>query len=118
MARQTTLRNNALHKALTRIRQRVLHWLIHDKGWSKESLRLEHSYQWVSDPVRTRIRSDIEPPTRAGRWMDTYDDGREWLYLGTLPDADAAKWRNSRDLLANLIHYAIIRTNLREARSR
>ena len=24
-----------------RIRQRVLHWLIHDKGWSQESLRLE-----------------------------------------------------------------------------
>ena len=43
-----------------RIRQRVLHWLVHDKGWSKENLRLEQSYQWVSDPARTRIRSDIE----------------------------------------------------------
>ena len=55
---------------------------------------------------------------QAGRWIDTYDDGREWIYLGTLPDTDSAKWRNSRNLLANLIHYAIIRTNLREARSR
>ena len=43
-----------------RVRQRVLHWLVHNKGWSKENLRLEQSYQWVSDPARTRIRSDIE----------------------------------------------------------
>ena len=36
-----------------RVRQRVLHWLIHDKGWRKEDLRLEKSYAWVSDPART-----------------------------------------------------------------
>lgn len=55
---------------------------------------------------------------QAGRWIDAPDGGRERIYLGTLPDADSAKWRNSRNVLANLIHYAIIRTNLREARSR
>lgn len=55
---------------------------------------------------------------QAGRWIDTCDDGREWIYLGVLPDADSANWRNSRELLANLIHYALIRTNLREARRR
>ena len=43
-----------------RVRQRVLHWLVHDNGWSRENLRLERSYPWVSDPARTRIRSDIE----------------------------------------------------------
>jgi len=43
-----------------RVRQRVLRWLLHDKGWAKENLRLEHSYKWVSDPARTRIRPDIE----------------------------------------------------------
>ena len=43
-----------------RVRQRVLHWLIHDKGWRKEDLRLEKSYAWVSDPARTRIRPDVE----------------------------------------------------------
>ena len=48
----------------------------------------------------------------------TYDDGREWIYLGALADADRANWRNSRELLATLIHYALIRTNLREARRR
>ena len=43
-----------------RVRQRVLHWLIHEKGWRKDNVRLEKSYAWVSDPARTRIRSDIE----------------------------------------------------------
>ena len=43
-----------------RVRQRILHWLIHEKGWTKDNLRLEQSYRWVSDPARTRIRSDIE----------------------------------------------------------
>ena len=43
-----------------RVRQRVLHWLVHDKGWAKDNLRLEQSYRWMSDPARTRIRSDIE----------------------------------------------------------
>ena len=48
-------------------------------------------------------------------WIDTYDDGKEWVFLGYLADAASVTWRNSRRLLANLIHYAIIRTNLREA---
>ena len=48
-----------------------------------------------------------------GSWIDTYDDDKEWVYLGYL--AESATWRNSKQLLANLIHYAIIRTNLREA---
>ena len=43
-----------------RVRQRVLHWLIHDKGWNKENLRLEKSYAWLSDPERTYVRPDIE----------------------------------------------------------
>ena len=47
-------------------------------------------------------------------WIDTYDDDdKEWVHLGSL--AESATWRNSKKLLANLIHYAIIRTNLREA---
>ena len=55
---------------------------------------------------------------QASRWIVTDDHGKEWIYLGNLPDADSAGWSNSRKLLANLIHYAIIRTNLRESRSR
>ena len=42
------------------VRQRVLHWLIHDKEWSTECLALERSYELEGDPGRTRIRPDIE----------------------------------------------------------
>jgi len=28
------------------VRQRVLHWLIRDKGWAREDLRVEKSYRW------------------------------------------------------------------------
>ena len=51
---------------------------------------------------------------RAGAWIGEYD-GREWVYLGELPYASSADWRRSREFLANLIHYGIIRSNLRDA---
>ena len=47
----------------------------------------------------------------AGAWIDQ----KNRIYLGRLPNATSANWRNSRELLANLIHYGIIRSNLREA---
>lgn len=41
-------------------------------------------------------------------------DGR--LYLGAVPSvAGDVSWRNSRELMGNLLHYALIRTELREA---
>ena len=52
----------------------------------------------------------------AGRWI-TQANGKDRVFLGDLPDADAANWEKSRGILANLVHYAIIRTNLREAKS-
>lgn len=53
----------------------------------------------------------------AGQWI-TRTNGKDRVFLGDLPDADSANWKNSREFLANLVHYAIIRTNLREANSR
>jgi len=45
------------------------------------------------------------------------DSGRRTrVYLGRLPSFASMTWRNSRDFLANLLDYAIIRTNLREGR--
>ena len=43
-----------------RVRQRVLHWLMNEKAWSKDNLRLEWKYDWISDPGRSHIRPDIE----------------------------------------------------------
>lgn len=43
-------------------------------------------------------------------------DGRTQVYLGRLPGFSSMTWRASKAFLSNLLHYAIIRTNLREAR--
>ncbi|MDE0190614.1 MAG: type I restriction enzyme HsdR N-terminal domain-containing protein [Gammaproteobacteria bacterium] len=47
----------------------------------------------------------------AASWID--DDGG--ILLGQLYPAERGDWRNSKKLLANLLHYGIIRTNLRDA---
>ena len=65
--------------------------------------------------VRVAYVMEAVREAQAGRWIDSCNGGKERLCLGVLPDAGSADWSNSRDLLANLIHYAIIRTNLREA---
>ena len=58
---QCEYRNKAVrHTPEERVRQRILHWLIRHKKWPRDSLRLEHPYDWVGDPGRTRIRPDIE----------------------------------------------------------
>ncbi len=71
------------------------------------------------DGLMSQVKSAdvLEAVREAGvvSWIVADDDGKEWLHLGELPDTDRATWRNSRELLANLMHYAIIRTNLREA---
>ena len=81
--------------------------------WNEKQRRWEIYHDgrmsWISN-------ADVMEAVReAGmdNWVDTYDDGKEWVFLGYL--AESATWRNSKKLLANLIHYAIIRTNLREA---
>ena len=43
-----------------RVRQRILNWLVSDKGWPVPRIELERSYDWVGDPARHRIRPDIE----------------------------------------------------------
>ena len=51
-----------------------------------------------------------------GHWIDWDDDGKEWIYLGALPAA-GANGRKPWKFLARLLHYALIRTSLREARA-
>lgn len=55
------VRNKALRKTPEElVRQRVLSWLIHEKGWDRDDLRLEQNYEWVGDANRHRGRPDIE----------------------------------------------------------
>lgn len=78
-----------------------------------------NSWSIYCDGAMSQVKSvevlEAVREARAGAWIDEYDDGSEWIYLGELPDAAHADWENSRELLANLIHYGIIRSNLREA---
>ena len=39
------------------------------------------------------------------------------INIGTLPAAQKITWSNTRQFLANLLHYSVLRTNLREAES-
>ncbi|MDE0039959.1 MAG: type I restriction enzyme HsdR N-terminal domain-containing protein [Gammaproteobacteria bacterium] len=64
--------------------------------------------------VKNAVVMEAVREARAGSWIE-YADGRERIYLGELPDAASARWANCRELLANLIHYGIIRSNLRDA---
>lgn len=43
-----------------KVRQRILHWLLNEKKWPVQKIRVEEKYDWVSDPNRSWIRSDIE----------------------------------------------------------
>ncbi len=76
------------------------------------SWRIYHDGRMAN--IRTCIVRDAVNEAGAGRWI-TRTNGKDRIFLGDLPDAYSANWENSRNLLANLVHYAIIRTNLREA---
>ena len=66
----------------------------------------------------SRIRREIVfaavEESGAGDWLETHE-GEDWLYLGDLHWAESATWGNSRKFLANVLHYGLIRSNLRDA---
>ena len=51
----------------------------------------------------------------AGGWLENPHGYGGYLYLGDLHLAESADWENSKEFLANLLHYGLIRTNLRDA---
>ena len=67
--------------------------------------------------IKSEIVLEAVREAQAGHWIEEHE-GKEWICLGKLPSADTATWTSSKKFLANLMHYAIIRTNLREAHKR
>jgi len=63
--------------------------------------------QLVFEAIRDHGRDDL---------LCTDAEGSTRVYLGRLPSFSAMTWLNARAFLANLLDYAMIRTNLREGR--
>ena len=51
----------------------------------------------------------------AGAWLENPRGYEGYLYLGDLHWAGSADWDNSKAFFASLLHYGLIRTNLRDA---
>ncbi|MCY4012747.1 MAG: hypothetical protein OXG82_08545 [Gammaproteobacteria bacterium] len=51
----------------------------------------------------------------AGAWLENPHGYEGYLYLGDMHCAGTADWDNSKAFFANLLHYGLIRTNLRDA---
>lgn len=81
--------------------------------WVKKHNKWEIYHDGRMSGIRNATVMEAVREAGMEKWIDTYDEDTEWVYLGDL--AESATWCNSKELLANLIHYAIIRTNLREA---
>ena len=67
--------------------------------------------------VKSSVVLDAVQEAGCGHWTRIDENHKEWVYLGELPKAEAVTWENTRKFLANLLHYGIIRTNLREAQA-
>ena len=68
--------------------------------------------------VKNAVVLEAVRESGCSHWIKTCDDNKERVFLGELPKVESVSWRNSKKFLANLLHYGIIRTNLREARSK
>ena len=76
-----------------KVRQRVLHWLMRDKGWKKDHLRLEEGYRWIGDPNRRRVRPDIEL-LKDGKVLVVVECKREEVPLSERVEASGYRIRN------------------------
>ena len=88
----------------------------------KEDWRVWHdaSMGGRSIPQATVVNAVVEAGQThllGPEWAEKGKWGRR-IKLGRLRNPTTANWRNTRNFVANLLHYGIIRTNLREAASR
>ena len=90
---------------------------MHLKGchWCEESQCWRVYHDGKMSHVRSEIVFEAVKESGAGDWLEESPEGKKRLYLGKLHPAEAATWENSRELLANLLHYGLIRSNLRDA---
>lgn len=83
--------------------------------WSEERQCWDVYHDGAMSQVKSEVVLNAVRESGCGHWIRIDDDDKEWVYLGELPEVQSVRWKNSKQFLANLLHYGIIRTNLREA---
>lgn len=87
---------------------------LNDCEWdsSKNCWHIYHDGRMANIP-NWKVLDAVEE-SGAGDWIEDWDM-KSYLYLGALPSAERLTWRNSKTLLINILHYGLIRSNLRDA---
>lgn len=102
----------ALHKVISDVVDES-----HVCEWSDERKCWDVYHDGAMSQVESGVVLDAVREAGYRHWIYVDENQKEWVYLGELPEAEAVTWENTREFLANLLHYGIIRTNLREARA-
>ena len=85
--------------------------------WIEEQRCWDVYHDGAMSQVKNSVVLDAVREAGCRHWIDADENHKEWVYLGQLPEAEAVTWKNTKEFLANLLHYGIIRTNLREAQA-
>ncbi len=97
---------------------RVHHALQMDMGdceWAEEKGCWEVYHTGRMSRVSNETVFQAVEESGAGAWLENPHGYEGYLYLGDLHWAENADWDNSKEFFANLLHYGLIRTNLRDA---
>ena len=86
-----------------------------DCEWIEEKQCWEVYHDGRMSRVRRNTVLEAVEESGAGVWLENPHGYEGYLYLGDLHWAGNADWENSKQFLANLLHYGLIRTNLRDA---
>ena len=63
--------------------------------WSEERKCWDVYHDGAMSQVKSEVVLAAVREAGCGHWIDTYDDGKEWAYLGELPGVQSVKWKNS-----------------------
>ena len=86
-----------------------------DCEWVEEKQCWEVYHVGRMAQVKSKTVFEAVEESGAGAWLENPHGYEGYLYLGDLHWAGSANWENSKEFFANLLHYGLIRTNLRDA---
>ena len=100
-----------------------LQLLVSKPGWGNIWNDEGQYWEIYSDGSMGQIKRDVVlsavRKTRRDHWIKKPSwSKKELVHLGKLPVAEKVTWRNSRDFLARLLHYEIIRAKIKFSRAK